>query len=183
VNKNHIKLKDLLVDLLVEQEQDPEAPEEQSPAVDPVDQLLSKFKILRPVLTDLLLPSGQNEPAKREDLKELVDTISVIAYKPTTFDIKFKNGEKMQLKYDLTAKQERDGVEKGAKAREFFKCKVLGKTFTLRNNTEYQDCLDYIGRAITNSPIGQTSNQTSNKEELPPLPGEEGGKEETEKNA
>jgi hypothetical protein len=165
-------LLDILVNVLMEAEE--ETPEDRddtlAPNDDPADQpvsnmdvLMDRFKILRYVLEDLLVPDQEAESERYDDMRELLDDIQIVAYKPTTFKVIFRNGEKMNLIYNPTPAQT-DPVHKMTyKARDFFQCRILGKKFKLQNRSEYLSAIDYIGQALDGRPVGGANNQTNNQ--------------------
>jgi hypothetical protein len=136
-----------------------------------VSDALNRFKVLKLVLQDLLTGKAQDEYSRQDDLEKLISDIEVIVFKPTTFQITFKNGSKMNLKYDPTPMelQNRDDY----KARDFFQCQIMGKKYNLGNRSEYLQALDYIGKALSEKPVGNTNNQTDNSNDDEELPDEE----------
>jgi hypothetical protein len=152
-----IKLLGILKDIL----------KEEYDASSNVSDALNRFKVLKLVLQDLLTAKAQDEYSREDDLEKLISDIEVIVFKPTTFQITFKNGSKMNLKYDPTPRELQNSKE--YKARDFFQCQIMGKKYNLGNRSEYLQALDYIGKALSEKPIGSTNNQTDNStdQELP----------------
>lgn len=145
-------LTDLLVEVLVEQEQDINSN---------VNEILERFNVLRLVLEDLLTSSQGDDYDKTNDVEQLVSGIDIIVYKPTTFRVKFRNGSSMNLKYDPSKTQLNPTEKEEFKPRDYFRCDVLGKRYNLGNLAEYQQCLDYIAKALATKPIGSGNNQST----------------------
>lgn len=120
-----------------------------------VDDVLGRYKILKLVLTDLLT---SNNPG---DLDSLLDSISVVSYKPTTFKITFKNGGTMNLKYDPTPMQTDPQKKVDFKPKDYFKLQITGKKYSLQNRSEYLQALEYIEDAMEKAPIGTGNNQSN----------------------
>lgn len=137
-----------------------------------VTDILNRFKILRLVLEDLLTSGSEDAYSREDDLTKLISDISIITFKPTTFGIKFKNGSKMNLKYDPTPMQLKSDSGTDSKAKDYFQLQILGKRYNLQNRSEYLQALDYIGKALDEKPIGTTDNQAS-KDQNQELPDEQ----------
>jgi len=152
-----MKLTDILLKVLKEAEGDePESDgEDFSKDASSVEDVLGRFKILRLVLTDLLT-SGDSE-----DIKSLVDSISIVTFKPTTFKITFKNGGSMNLKYNPTPMQIDPQKKINFKPKDYFQCQIAGKRFALENRSEYLQALEYIEEILKKNPIGNGNNQTT----------------------
>lgn len=146
-----IKLTDILLKVLKE-EQDGE---DFSKDASSVDDVLGRFKILKLVLTDLLTSHSS------EDLDSLLDSISVVSYKPTTFKITFKNGGTMNLKYDPTPMQTDPQKKVNFKPKDYFQLQIAGKKYSLQNRSEYLQALEYIQDAMEKAPIGTGNNQSN----------------------
>lgn len=153
-----IKLTDILRVILKEQEEAPSS----------VTDTLNRFKVLRLVLTDLLTSGSESDFDKEDDLTKLVSDIEIIVFKPTTFQIKFKNGSMMNLKYDPTPMELDPSKNTKYKARDYFQCQIMGKKFDLGNRSQYLQALNYIGQALTNKPIGSTDKQTTKDQDKLP---------------
>lgn len=146
-----------------------------------VTDILNRFKILRLVLEDLLTSGSEDSYSREDDLTKLVSDISIITFKPTTFNIKFKNGSKMNLKYDPTPMQLKPDSGTDFKPKDYFQLQILGKRYNLQNRSEYLQALDYIGKALEEKPIGTGNNQSS-KDEPENLPDEEPEEQPSEEN-
>lgn len=146
-----MKLTTILIQILKE-EQDGE---DFSKDASSVDDVLGRYKILKLVLTDLLT---SNNPG---DLDSLLDSISVVSYKPTTFKITFKNGGTMNLKYDPTPMQTDPQKKVDFKPKDYFKLQIAGKKYSLQNRSEYLQALEYIEDAMEKAPIGTGNNQSN----------------------
>lgn len=147
--------------------------------------ILNRFKILRLVLEDLLTSGSEDQYSREDDLTKLISDISIITFKPTTFQVKFKNGSKMNLKYDPTPMQLKSDSGTDYKAKDYFQLQIMGKKYNLQNRSEYLQALDYIGKALEEKPIGTGNNQASQDqgEELPDEnPEEQPSEENTEDN-
>lgn len=149
-----MKLTEILLKGLKEAEEE-SGGEDFSKDASSVEEVLGRFKVLRLVLTDLLT-SGDST-----DLDSLLDSISIVSFKPTTFKIQFKNGGSMNLKYDPTPMQTDPQKKVKFKPKDAFQCQIAGKRFSLENRSEYLQALEYINQTLDKNPIGSGNNQTT----------------------
>jgi hypothetical protein len=129
-----------IVKLMLKEAEDPED------VPSNVKVMMDRFKILKPVIDDLL---GTDDT----DIENIVSNIEVVVFKPTTFKVVFKNGNEMLLKYS-PAPTGINGISKSNfKPKDFFQCQISGKKFNLINRSQFQQALDYIGQLLKNAPI------------------------------
>lgn len=117
--------------------------------------MLQRFKILTPVLNDVLGTEG-------DDIENLVSNIDVAVYKPTTFQITLKNGNDFMLKY-MPAPVGVNGISKSDfKPKDFFQLLISGKKFNLINRSQFQQSLDYIATALKTGPVTKSGPAATN---------------------
>jgi len=116
-----------------------------------MDVVLSKSPKLRYALMKTLTSQKDLGPTTDKEIKDIVTDIKVISYRPTTFRIVFKNSNYIDLKYDPTPAMVKS--PKDYTPSDYFRAIVLGKTYDLGVNSEYEQCLDQIGIAMKQNPI------------------------------
>lgn len=158
-------------------EDEPEKAED-SPEEKEVDKVLNKSKKVRKTLVKLLTSQESDNSKARKELGELISDIRCISYKPTTFRIILLNGNYLDLKYDPTPMQIKNPSE--FTESDMFVVKILGKKFHLSNNSELQQCLDYIQQiqrekalAVPEPGENETGSPTSPDSAEEPTPEEE----------
>ena len=136
-----MKIRDI-VKLMI-READEESPED---VPNNLDVMLQRFKILNPVLDDLL-------GTDKDDIENIISNIEVVVFKPTTFKVVFKNGNEMLLKYSPSPTGI-NGINKSDfKPKDFFQCQISGKKFNLINRSQFQQAIDNIGELLKKGPI------------------------------
>jgi len=153
-----VKLVRILSKILMEQEESSSS----------MDDILNRFKVLRIVLQDLLTSSTEDDYSRLDDLSKLITDIKIIVFKPTTFQIKFKNGSQMNLKYIPTPQELNPEDKDDYKPRDYFQCQITGKKYSLGNRSEYLQALDNIGRILSQAPIGSGNNQSTKDQDAAP---------------
>ncbi len=139
-----------------------------------LEKILKSSKKITSVLTSLLTSQKKyNEQAKNE-IREIISDVRFISYKPTTFRIIMKNGNFFDLKYDPTPIELKNPDE--FKPEDSFLVLVSGKRYSLSNNSEKNQAIDYINDLLKSAPLAKQP-----AKEEPPAPEEapEPGAEET----
>lgn len=113
--------------------------EEQAMLKTSSEELLQKFPSLRKVLTDLLT---QNYP-------EFIDQVKWISPKPSTFEIKLKNGEGFVIRWDG----------------EGFVAEIAGKNYQISSVKDYQRALAALGDIFQTGPIKTAAELEADAEE------------------
>lgn len=150
------------------------------------DKILRKSPKIRKTLSSLLSSQKSNNDSSDKELNNLISDIKVIAYKPSTFRIILTNSNHFDLIYDPTPQQlkHKDQFED----LDFFTCRVAGKKYFISNNSEFEQAIDAINKAMRENPIGsagpgeEPGATDQGSEELPAeeTP-EEGGEDQTDK--
>jgi len=112
-----------------------------------LDKILSKPNRVRDTLIYLL--SGNKKPI--DDVKNIVTDIKCIQRKPTTFRVVTKNEAYFDLKYNPTPQQIKNPDD--FKKYDGFTVNVSGKNYSVAIDSEYQQCLEYLGILLGTSPI------------------------------
>ena len=150
------------------------APEVKAQEESDMDKTLRKSPKVRLTLMKLITSQKDWSDIAEEEIHDIVTDIKCISKRPTTFRVVFKNSNYMDLKYDPTP-QMVSHPDKFA-ATDYFRARVLGKTYDLGVNSQYEQCLDQIGVAMRQNPI-DTSNP--DEQDQATASGEGGGEEES----
>lgn len=91
------------------------------------EEVLQRFPTLRKTLTNLLT----------KDYPEFIDQVKWLSPKPTSFEVKLRNGENFFLKWDG----------------EGFVAEIAGKSYYLESVQDYQRALSALGELLQTGPI------------------------------
>lgn len=150
------------------------APEVKEQEESDMDKVISEHPQIAQTLMKLLTSQKEWSDVANEEIHDIVTDIKELSKRPTTLRIVFKNANYMDLKYDPTPQMVKY-PDKFA-ASDYFRVRVLGKTYDLGVNSQYEQCLDQIAVAMRQNPI-DTSNP--DEQDQATASGEGGGEEES----
>lgn len=142
--------------LLKEQEEEKAPPEEKEPSevTNPesdLEKVLNNSKKVTYALVKLLSTYDNINEKSKNELRELINDIRCISYKPTTFRIILTNNNYFDIKYDPTPMQLK--YPEDFKPMDMFYVTVLGKKYDLATASQYQQCIDYIQKIQRENPV------------------------------
>ncbi len=111
-----------------------------------MDKILKKSSKIKNVLFKIFTPDGD-----QEDLKSIITDIKCVQKNPTVFRISIKNGSFLDIKYNPTPMQIKSPED--FKTEDAFTVIVSGKRFKIGSRSEYQQCLDYVGKLMGENPV------------------------------
>jgi hypothetical protein len=117
-----------------------------------MEKILKKSKKVTNVLARLLCTSETVNEKTKEQIRNIVSDIKCISYKPTTFRIAIKNGNYFDIKY--TPSPDQNNNPDDYKPYQAFTVLVSGKSYSISNMSEYEQCLEYIQRLMKTRPLG-----------------------------
>lgn len=113
--------------------------------------VMNKSPKVRSVLTQLLTSQSKVGDKADTEIQDIVGDVKVIAYRPSTFRVVFKNSNYIDLIYDPTPDEVKNGGD--YQDSDFFKVKVAGRKYDLSNYSDSQQVLDSISIVLKNNPI------------------------------
>lgn len=143
-----------------------DAPEQQESDLEKV--LRTAPKVTYTLMRLLTSQKTVNDKAQKE-IRDIVADIKVIAFRPTTFRIIFKNSNYFDLVYDPSPLEVK--YEKDFKPSDFFRVVIAGKRYDIANDSSFEQALDYINQALKLNPIDSNNpdqQQASTSAETPP---------------
>lgn len=117
-----------------------------------LEKILKKSKKVTGVLAKLLCTSDAVNDKTKDQIRKIVTDIRCISFKPTTFRIALKNGNYFDLRYSPSPNQLENPED--YKPYQSFSVNILGKTYFIGNQSEYEQCIDYIQRQLKTRPLG-----------------------------
>lgn len=165
--------------LLKEQEEQTPAEEAPSEKVtnteSDLEKVLNNSKKVTYALVKLLSTYDTVNDKAKDELREMINDIRCISYKPTTFRIILANNNYFDIKYDPTPMQLK--YPEDFKPMDMFYVTVLGKKYDLATASQYQQCIDYIQKIQRENPVliktageGEPGGPAGGSETTPPEP-------------
>jgi hypothetical protein len=139
-------------------------------SVSDMDKIISDSPKIRNILIKLFSGSNSEKDAV-DDIKSIVSDIKCIQRKPTTFRVVLKNGANLDIKYTPTPLQLKNPEDYGKY--DGFTITISGKKYRVSVNSEFDQCLTYLGKLMGEKPIlkgeepGEEEGQEAPPEESP----------------
>lgn len=143
-----------------------------------MDKIINSSQKMRSVLIKLFSGNNSNKDAI-DDIKNIVSDIKCVQRKPTTFRIVLKNGANLDIKYSPTPLQLKNPNDYSKY--DGFLVIISGKKYNIGINSEFDQCLTYLGKLMGEKPIlkGEDPGEEEEGQEAPegeePTPDEDSG--------